>query len=96
MVSEVGVPSELDELFFICGRSKMSRTEKLEERGILISSNLKREKNWSKHNADKLGFIYYPKGRRKISKFGKGGSEKLKEWDILISGNLKGKKVLSN
>ena len=40
-VSEV-VPDE--ELFFICGRSKISRTEKLDERGILISSNLNREK----------------------------------------------------
>ena len=43
VLSEVGVPTELDELFFICGRSKMSRTEKLDERGILISSNLKRK-----------------------------------------------------
>ena len=38
-VSEV-VVGVMDELFFICGRSKMSRTEKLDERGILISSNL--------------------------------------------------------
>ena len=38
-VSEV-VVDITDELFFICGRSKMSRTEKLDERGILISSNL--------------------------------------------------------
>ena len=38
-VSEV-VVDVMDELFFICGRSKMSRTEKLDERGILISSNL--------------------------------------------------------
>ena len=37
-VSEVVPDEEL--LFFICGRSKMSRTEKLDERGILISSNL--------------------------------------------------------
>ena len=52
VLSEVGVPTELDELFFICGRSKMSRTEKLDERGILISSNLK----------GKLDrFIYYSK-----------------------------------
>ena len=36
-VSEVVVD---DELFFICGRAKKSRTEKLDERGILISSNL--------------------------------------------------------
>ena len=34
-----------EELFFICGRSKMSRTEKLDERGILISSNLNRKRN---------------------------------------------------
>ena len=42
-VSEVVPDEEL--LFFICGRSKMSRTEKLDERGILISSNLNREKD---------------------------------------------------
>ena len=41
-VSEVVPDEEL--LFFICGRSKMSRTEKLDERGILISSNLNRKK----------------------------------------------------
>ena len=38
-VSEV-VVDITDELFFICGRAKKSRTEKLDERGILISSNL--------------------------------------------------------
>ena len=41
-VSEVA--GDPEELFFICGRSKMSRTEKLDERGILISSNLNRKK----------------------------------------------------
>ena len=45
-VSEVVVD---DELFFICGRSKMSRTEKLDDRGILISNNLE---------IDKRKFIY--------------------------------------
>ena len=36
-------------LFFICGRSKMSLTEKLDDRGILISNNLE---------IDKRKFIY--------------------------------------
>ena len=48
-VGDVLLLSEVVELFFICGRAKMSRTEKLDDRGILISNNLE---------IDKRKFIY--------------------------------------
>ena len=59
VVAWVGDEPEVSEveLFFICGRSKMSLTEKLDDRGILISSNLNREIEDPFNLGDKLSCL---------------------------------------
>ena len=69
-VGDVLLLSEVVELFFICGRSKMSRTEKLDDRGILISNNLE---------IDKRKFIYQFNGINSCS----SSTSSIINWDVI-------------